>query len=547
MNTGHGNWMSRRAMPLLGTALVLLASMVLGAGALARAAETGTGALQPLETWSGVALEGRAVRWIDPLPGDAQVVYAAVDGLGVYRSQDGGSSWAALSTAGLANLAVQTVAACPNGSLFAGTWGGGVFRLQGSSWVAVNSGLFRPYITALACDPQSIVYAGTYDAGIFKSTNSGSTWSTVNTGLQSQNVLTVRSGPGYLMAGTSGGAFKSANGGTNWNAAGLPNQAVFDFAFDPLDDQRLWAATTTLGVLASTTGGASWAQVGNGLQAYTVARNAAGELFAGTRDNGAFKLVGDQWVDQGIAPRRVYLIRSAGTTGDRVIAGTDSGIWLGRPVVSPTSTPTSTATPTSTPTAPVAPNVAMTLRNMPLGAANPGDVISYTVDYVVEGEDIAANVMIFDQVPAGTELVAGSPEPDDIALVQGDVVSWDVGNLPAGSSGKVSYAVRVLGTPAPAPTATPTATEVSPLEPTATATPTPTLTTTAEPVRGPAGLQLPQADAMLRQVDGTVVVINDGAEVTWEFQGDLYEARSGPAINGPTYFFPLALRQPADN
>lgn len=539
MNSGHHSVTNHGGYLMGWTALVLavLASLVAGVTVFARAAGTGTLALQPMDTWSRVALEGRTVRWIEPLGADPQVVYAAVDGLGIYQSQDGGSSWVALPTAGLANLAVQTVATCPSGTLFTGTWGGGVFRFQGSGWVGVNNGLFRPYITSLACDAQGAIYAGTYDAGIFKSTNSGGNWTAVNTGLQSQNVLTVRFGPGYLMAGTSGGAFKSMNGGANWNAAGLPNQEVFDFAFDPLEGQRLWAATTTLGVLASTDGGASWTQVGSGLQAYTVTRTAAGELFAGTRDNGAFKLVGGQWVDQGIDPNRVYLMRAAGVAGDRVVAGTDSGIWLGQPV------PTPTPTPTNTPTVPAAPYVLLTLHNNPLGAVGAGDLISYTVDYLVEGSGIAASVVISDQVPAGTELIPDSPEPASIASVQGEIVRWEVGDLEEGASGAVFYVVRVLGTPAATPTATATATptEEATATPTeeATATPTPTPTTTALVAR--------RAKLVVRQGDGTLVVINDGADVSWAYEGERYQARSAPAINGPTYHFPLLLRQPSDD
>lgn len=501
------------------SALVLLACLVLGVTAFARAAGTGARALQPLDTWSRVALDGHAVRWIDPLGADPQMVYAAVDGLGIYQSEDGGSTWDGLATAGLTNLAVQTVATCPNGTLFAGTWGGGVFRYQGSGWLAVNDGLFRPYITALACDDAGGVYAGTYDAGIFKSTNNGTNWTAINTGLQNPNVLTVGYGSGYLMAGTSGGAFKSTDGGANWNAAGLPNQEVFDFAFDPLEGQRLWAATTTLGVLATTDGGGSWTQVGSGLQAYTVARNAAGQLFAGTRDDGAFQLVGDQWVDQGIDPSRVYLMRAAGTAGDRVVAGTEGGIWLGRPVPAPT------ATPTSTPTEPAAPSVSLTLRNSPLGPVSPSDLISYTVGYLVEGSGIAAGVVISDEVPAGTELLPDSPQPVGIASVQGDTVRWEVGDQDAGARGAVSYTVRVLGARSPA--ATPTATPAQ--------------------ARSAASQDPQRAGPTFRQADGSVVVINDGAEVSWEYQGDLHQARSAPAINGPTYYLPLVQGQPTGN
>jgi len=69
-------------------------------------------------------------------------------------------------------------------TLYAGTWGGGVFQStnSGGSWNAVNMGL--GWVNTLAINPTtpSTLYAGT-DGGVFQSTNSGGSWSAVNTGL----------------------------------------------------------------------------------------------------------------------------------------------------------------------------------------------------------------------------------------------------------------------------------------------------------------------------------------------------------------------------
>ena len=66
------------------------------------------------------------------------------------------------------------------------------------------------YIGALAIDPTSpsTLYAGTSGGGVFKSTNSGTSWSAVNSGLTNTNVRALAidpTTPSTLYAGTSAG------------------------------------------------------------------------------------------------------------------------------------------------------------------------------------------------------------------------------------------------------------------------------------------------------------------------------------------------------
>jgi hypothetical protein len=57
------------------------------------------------------------------------VDFSFTGGAGVYRTEDGGGTWAALNR-GLTLLRVDDLAVTPSGdALFAGTDGGGVFRL----------------------------------------------------------------------------------------------------------------------------------------------------------------------------------------------------------------------------------------------------------------------------------------------------------------------------------------------------------------------------------------------------------------------------------
>jgi hypothetical protein len=104
---------------------------------------------------------------IDPMA--PNTLYAAVEFLGVYKTTDGGASWAAASN-GLPSLRVAALAvdpAIPN-TVFAGTLDQGVFVSVdgGASWASMNDGLFNRSIGALAVERDRI-YAGSHSDGAF--------------------------------------------------------------------------------------------------------------------------------------------------------------------------------------------------------------------------------------------------------------------------------------------------------------------------------------------------------------------------------------------
>ena len=91
----------------------------------------------------------------------------------IYKSTDGGDTWAETST-GLPAVPVLCLAAHPTapGVVYAGTQGGGVAVTKdgGASWATNNAGLDDVFVDAIAFDPTNptVVYAGTAGAGVFK-------------------------------------------------------------------------------------------------------------------------------------------------------------------------------------------------------------------------------------------------------------------------------------------------------------------------------------------------------------------------------------------
>ncbi|MEI6206917.1 MAG: SUMF1/EgtB/PvdO family nonheme iron enzyme [Desulfuromonadales bacterium] len=194
-------------------------------------------------------------------------------------------------------------------TIYAGTIGGGVFKSTngGTNWSAVSTGLTNTNVNSLAIDPSTpqTIYAGT-SGGVFKSTSGGTSWSAVNTGLPNASVRSLAvdpSTPQIIYAGTNNGVFKSTNGGTSWSAAyttALPFSIAISFAIDPSTPQTIYAGMNdgTMNaygsVYKSMNGGASWSEVSTGLPkraAYCLAidPSAPQTIYAGTWLAGIFK------------------------------------------------------------------------------------------------------------------------------------------------------------------------------------------------------------------------------------------------------------------
>jgi len=88
------------------------------------------------------------------------------------------------------------------------------------------------FVRALAFSADGTkLFAGT-DGGIFLSTDNGTSWTAVNTGLTNTTVHALAVSGANLYAGTEGGVFLSTDNGTSWTAVntGLTNTTVLSLA-----------------------------------------------------------------------------------------------------------------------------------------------------------------------------------------------------------------------------------------------------------------------------------------------------------------------------
>lgn len=124
--------------------------------------------------WSPLVITGVQISSIAIDPMDTRVLYAGSLGEGVYKSQDGGLNWSRIGpspTGEEISLDVTSVIIDPSDTevLYAGTDGKGVYRSRdgGSTWTTMNRGLTNLSVLCLALAPEGSLYAGTGGNGVF--------------------------------------------------------------------------------------------------------------------------------------------------------------------------------------------------------------------------------------------------------------------------------------------------------------------------------------------------------------------------------------------
>ncbi|KAB8145684.1 hypothetical protein F8S13_00945 [Chloroflexia bacterium SDU3-3] len=198
--------------------------------------------------------------------------------VGVYRSTDGGTTWASISTQNLIISLVidptnpqQMYAGC---SLFIASSGissgGGILRSSdgGATWEAISSGLPEktsiPTLLLESGTPTSI-YALSASA-IYKSSNSGDSWAAKGAGLpghDASNPLTALAAdpqnPLTFYTSDADGLYKTTNGADLWaKVSSGPPSTITTLMIHPASAATIYAGTDTFGMFRSADSGATW-------------------------------------------------------------------------------------------------------------------------------------------------------------------------------------------------------------------------------------------------------------------------------------------------
>ncbi|MBU1879525.1 MAG: hypothetical protein KJ734_11290, partial [Chloroflexi bacterium] len=441
----------------------------------------------------------------------SNTLYAGTPGRGVYRTADGGINWATANgtppDALLSAEIVYAVAVNPayDWRIYAGTQGGGLHRSPdgGVNWERRSGIIADRAVFALAVThPSGLpVYAGT-DSGIYTTTN-GITWTLASNGLTSPESAYVRAlvidpvSSTIVYAGTGDGVYKTTNTGEAWSHQRVnpsptgSDYFVYSLAIDPITPTIIYAGTQQHGVYRSTDAGDTWADfsqglTGEALQVNALTVDANHMVFAGVGESsgGIYerRVISATWqndVTAGVQPAFALLVNPitptivlAGTGGRGVLFYGDERYdppneWrelnAGLPnyyvyslAIDDYVTQTLHAGTAGSgvwdfswgPPPPPPPEMGIT-KDDGLLEVSLGQLITYTLHYANNGDEVGIGVVITEVIPTYTVLAYS-----DLAFhsAGGQVYTATVGSMVGGASAQSHFVVRVLTDPVGAPT-----------------------------------------------------------------------------------------------
>jgi photosystem II stability/assembly factor-like uncharacterized protein len=227
--------------------------------------------------------------WQDPH--DPQTLIAGVIGAGLYRSTDAGDTWVNIWSPRWGGIHCMAMDPRDSHTIYAGSYDSLYKTTNGEDWQPILTGRWD----CIVLDPVSpnVLYVADDRRGVYKTTDSGQTWSAINSGLTDLHLYTLTINPlnpSTLYAGTATkGFFRTTDAGATWSPmnAGLPSFMGGPIAIDPTNSQLLYASSLGYGVYKSTDGGTTWTSANKGMESrfvrcLAIYPNAPEIIYAGT-------------------------------------------------------------------------------------------------------------------------------------------------------------------------------------------------------------------------------------------------------------------------
>jgi hypothetical protein len=265
----------------------------------------------------------------------------AFEALGFHHSTDGGTTWT--DSLGQPCAPAESAALDPSDPsiVYVGCSSNGLYRSNdgGSTWQHLPltiDGVNRPSVMAIAVDPTApdTLFAAAQESptDVYRSRDGGQTWQAVDTAVRFG--LSVAIDPNdaqHVIVGTNQGVIVSNDGGDTWSGPFGPG--MMKAAFDPGDPSRIWAIRYDVAgasVLSSPDGGTTWTTV-PGSPAHLVALAAAPSAVDVGGTNGVSQSTdgGASWITTSTGyAGHVSALAADQTDRGRVYVGVDRGtVW----------------------------------------------------------------------------------------------------------------------------------------------------------------------------------------------------------------------------
>ncbi|HEY6328789.1 MAG TPA: hypothetical protein VI756_05595 [Blastocatellia bacterium] len=282
-------------------------------------------------------------------PSDENVVYEGTRDAGIWKTTDGGATWASSNNGYDLSLEVWNLAIAPSDpSVIYAIGLGVIFKSAdgGANWASVNPP--KSYgASAIVIDPlnSGTVYLGN-DLGAIKTTDGGVNWSPINSGLKGKWVDLLAIDPVntsvlYAWDAAVPGLFKSTNAGESWSMVSFPGYILTAMAIDPTNHNTIYAAAQGLttnnvqDIVKSTDGGMTWDTHDGGLtylgSINTLVVDGSGTVYVGDGAAGLFKGTngGTTWSAQnsGLTSLQVQALGVSASNPSTLYLGTTTGAF----------------------------------------------------------------------------------------------------------------------------------------------------------------------------------------------------------------------------
>jgi len=299
------------------------------------------------KTWATLSgMREKSVRALAMAPSDANVLVCGTLE-GVYRSVDSGESWHRISPLHHPEIRdIESISIDPNDPdvIYVGTW-----HLPwkttdgGTSWHQISKGMLDDsdvFSVIVDSKDRSVVYASAC-SGIYKSETGGEAFHKISgipfAARRTRVLKQDPSNPNIVYAGTTQGLWKTSDAGKTWKQVNDSGIVVNDMLIDPQNSLRLLLATDRGGVMVSENGGSNLWSSNSGYTHHYVTTvladiNDPGMIFVGIANDHEWGGVfcfhdGGVWQQKsaGLGGRDVFALAQA--ANGTLIAGTNRGLF----------------------------------------------------------------------------------------------------------------------------------------------------------------------------------------------------------------------------